>query len=461
MEIILPWLVAGIAVIALIISLLRQGGTVRKEQDILREAEILYHACTRACHEANTETERNLATRMETKLDNLAGTIQQGGAGTERSLTMLLGQLRQEQGKISDNTTSLIRRGQDALQLLFSEKMREMAEKQTAQMMQIRNTVEEQLHGAVEKQMQTSFQRVAEQMATMQAALGEVRGMTGQMSDLKRLFSNIKTRGGWGEAQCRIILEDILPGRYETNCKLAHDSREEVEFAVRMPVRGKSGTRQPLLAIDSKFPTASYERLILAAEQGDAKAEAEAVRELEKNIRLEAAKISSKYIRPPVTVDFAVLYLPTDGLYAEIARMPGVVDSIGRECRVIIMGPSLLPALLRTVSLGYMTLALEERTEGISRLLGETRSEMIKMDKVLEKLYRNNSTMGNAIEEARKRTRVLRNRLKTLEEPKNTENSETTGTLLPEHVAYTHDGTGDRIAEDRMKSEAGDGSILA
>jgi DNA recombination protein RmuC len=209
----------------------------------------------------------------------------------------------------------------------------------------------------------------------------------------------------------------VLPtGSYESNCRLTVGSNEVVEFAVRMPVRGNGQTR-PLLAIDSKFPVESYERLLQAVEQVDPDAERMARRALEASFRLEARKIASKYIVPPVTVEFAVLYLPTDGLYAEIARIPGLIDEIGRTQRVLVMGPSLIPALLRTIHLGYVTLALEEKTEIISQLLGATRQEMLKMDGVLEKLGRNASAMSSSIEEARRRTRVVARKLRDVEVP--------------------------------------------
>ncbi|GAA4480005.1 DNA recombination protein RmuC [Gluconacetobacter asukensis] len=294
-----------------------------------------------------------------------------------------------------------------------SEALREMAETSARQLDAIRATVDERLHEAVERQMQTSFQRVLEQFTAMQKAMGEVSAMTAQIGDLKRLFSNVKTRGGWGEAQLRAILDDVLPpGAYEANCRLREGSAEVVEFAVRMPVRA---TTPPLLAIDSKFPTEAYERLLDAVDRVDAEAERAARRALETTLKIEARKIAAKYIVPPVTVEFAVLYLPTDGLYAEIARIPGLVDEIGRTCRVMIMGPGLLPAMLRTIHLGYVTMALEERTDGIARLLGATRQEMLRMDGVLERLARNASAMSSSIDEARRRTRVVAKQLRGLD----------------------------------------------
>lgn len=383
---ILPWVMAALALGVALVAILRSDGNARLADLLDREAgERAQDAAYQRAH--LSEVERVLSSRLDQfRLET-----------SER-----LGELARHMG-----------RDQAEGRLLLADALRDMAKSQNEQIERIRATVNEQLHGAVEKQMQSSFQRVVEQFSAMQKALGEVTSVTAQIGDLKRLFSNVKTRGGWGEAQCRAILDDILPaGSYDTNFRLGSGG-ENVEFAVKMPVRGTE--IPPRLAIDSKFPTEAYERLLNAVDAGDVPAERLARRELEAVVRFEAKKIASKYILPPVTVEFAVLYLPTDGLYAEIARVPGLIDEIGRLHRVMVMGPSLLPAMLRTVHLGYVTLTLEERTEAIAGLLGATRQEMIRMDQVLEKLHRNAGTMGNTIEEARRRTRVLGRRLRALD----------------------------------------------
>ena len=335
---------------------------------------------------------------------------------------VVIGRVEQNRHDMSERLgtlTTTIAREQGESRLAMANALREMSEQSALRLSAIQASVGEQLHAAVETQMQSSFQRVLEQFGAVQKAMGEVSAMTAQIGDLKRLFSNVKTRGGWGEAQLRAILDDVLPaGAYESNCRLDAGSAEVVEFAVRMPVRPAAGVQaRPLLAIDSKFPMEPYERLLAAVERVDAEAERSARRALEAAVRLEARKIAAKYIVPPTTVEFAVLYLPTEGLYAEIARIPGLVDEVGRVQRVLVMGPSLMPALLRTIHLGYVTLALEEKTDVISRLLGATRQELLKMDAVLERLGRNASAMSSSIEEARRRTRVVTGKLRGVEIP--------------------------------------------
>lgn len=294
---------------------------------------------------------------------------------------------------------------QSSLRVEQAKAMQELTEQNARHLIQLRQSVTEKLHQAVETQMQSSFQRVVEQFSEIQKIMGEINSVTVQIGDLKRLFSNVKTRGGWGEAQLRSILDDILPtGAYEANVRLKENSLEVVEFAVYMPMQGDV---RPLLSIDSKFPTEAYERLLQAVEEGNNQAEQTARKSLESTVKYEAKKIASKYIVPPKTVDFAVLYVPTDGLYAEIARIPGLIDEIGRVHHILIMSPALMPPLLRTIHLGYVSLALSEKTEFISSLLGKTRQEMIKMDAVFEKLFRYTENMASSITEARRKTQKL------------------------------------------------------
>jgi DNA recombination protein RmuC len=275
----------------------------------------------------------------------------------------------------------------------------------------IQTSVNEKLHEAVEQQMTNSFARVLEQFAQVQQAMGEVQAAAAQIGDLKRIFSNVKTRGGWGEAQLGAMLEQVLPpGAFERDFVLREGTRERVDFALRMPSRSVLW-----LAVDSKFPTEDYERLLLAAEAADLEGERAARDGIAARVRLEAKKIREKYICPPETVDFGVMYLPSDGLFAEVARIPNLIDEIRVRDKVIILGPTLLPAMLQTIHLGHITLDLEKRAADIGKLLGATRGEMAKMDDVLGKLAANASAMSSNIEKARIRTRAVGRVLRTVE----------------------------------------------
>ncbi len=308
--------------------------------------------------------------------------------------------------KLQETLAAENTRGRD----LLDAKLKELREGNEARLAEIQKTVNEQLHASVEKQMNESFARVSDQFAQVLRVMTDVQVVAAGIGDVKRLFSNVKTRGGWGEAQVRALLDDILPpGSYETNKRLSEDSAEAVEFAIRMPnERG----RDVFLAVDAKFPTEDWDRLVIAAEAGDTEGEKAARRGLEQRVRAEAAKIAAKYIRPPLTVEFAVLYLPTEGLYAEIARIPGAIEEIGRLHRVLVLGPSLLPAMLRTIQMGHVTIALGEKADLVRELLGATKAEMAKMDDVLRRLSNQVRTMGNTIEDAQRRTRAVARKLR-------------------------------------------------
>lgn len=348
-----------------------------------------------------------------------AETTRRDIANSERAIGAKLETIRLESRDGTHALTTRLSADQVETRLLLERKLRELAEGNMAKLTEIERQVNEQLHHAVEKQMESSFQRVIEQFAAVQKAMGDVQAVTAQIGDLRRVFSNVKTRGGWGETQLRALLDDMLPaGGYEMNRKLREASDELVEFAVHMPMKGDV---RPVMAIDAKFPIEDYERLLLAAEAGDPEGERLAKRGLEARLRLEAKKISEKYIVPPATVEFAVLYLPTDGLFAEIARIPGLIDELGRVHKVMVLGPSLLPAMLRTIHLGFMTLQLEQKTSEIRHLLGATHMEMSRMDEVLEKLANNAGRMTKSIDEARQRTRVVRRKLRGIETVERTE----------------------------------------
>ena len=338
-------------------------------------------------------------------------TTRAGLAAMERAMSARAEASRLElQSTLGTLHTALVR-DQGEARALLETKLREMGEQGAARLAGIQRAVQEQLHEAVERQMETSFQRVVDQFGQLQKAMTDVQAVTAQIGDIKRVFSNVKSRGFWAETQLRSLLDDIMPGNYETNRRVREGSADVVEFCVVMPVKGDV---RPVLAIDSKFPTEDYDRLLLAAEAGDVDGERAARRGLETRLRAEARKIADKYINPPVTVEFAVLYLPTDGLYVEAARMPGLLDDLSRA-RVLIVGPSLAPALLRTIQLGFVTLALEQNASHIRSLLGATRTEMGKMDEVLSKLATQAGTVSKTIETARTRTRAVGKKLRAVD----------------------------------------------
>jgi DNA recombination protein RmuC len=391
-------LAAAATLIALIACLL----VLRQSRDAQHARLLLEQSL--AGQRAEAETTRTAVRAVETAVaERLATQRGASDAAAEQARAALAASL-------AEGLLSASNRLADRL----DTKLRELRESNDTRLAEIQRTVNEQLHAAVEKQMGESFNRVIDQFTAVQKAMGDVQAVTAQIGDIRRLFANVKTRGGWGEAQVKAMLDDILPpGAYETNKRVRPGSDEAVEFAVIMPMRGEN---RPLLPIDAKFPVEDYERLLAASETGDAEAERLASRALERRIREEAGKIAAKYIAPPLTVEFAVLYLPTDALYTEVARIPGLIDQIGRESRVLVMGPTLFPALLRTIHLGFVTLALEHKADQIRDLLGATRSEMLKMDIVLDRLLKQVGSVSSTIEKARTRTRAVGRVLRGVEQ---------------------------------------------
>jgi DNA recombination protein RmuC len=398
------------ALVAVLILLPRQRALVQRVR-LLSEQAL---AGTRAEAETTRAALRTGTTETAERLAGLRGALDTGVEQVRTTLTREQGELRLALQEGQAKTATTIGTQFDQTRALLEAKLKEMREGNEAKLADIQKTVNEQLNAAVEKQMQSSFARVIDQFTAVQKAMGDVQAVTAQIGDIKRLFSNVKTRGFWGETQVRAMLDDVLPPHaYETNRKIRPDSNDVVEFVVMMPMRGDV---RPMLPIDAKFPVEDYDRLLAASDAGDADAERAARRGLERRIREEAQKIAAKYIFPPVTVEFAVLYLPTDALYAEVARIPGLIDELGRLCRVLVMGPSLFPALLRTIHLGFVTLALEQKADEIRHLLGATRTEMVKMDEVLERLFKQAGTMSNTIDAARRRTRAVDRKLRGLEQ---------------------------------------------
>ena len=248
----------------------------------------------------------------------------------------------------------------------------------------------------------------------MHKGLGEMQTLALGVGDLKRVLTNVKTRGTWGEVQLGALLEQILtPDQYATNVATRPGSRDVVEFAIRLP--GKEGDAQIWLPIDSKFPIEDYERIVAAQDLADAAAMEEASKALEARIKLEAKSIRDKYIEPPHTTDFGILFLPTEGLYAEVLRRPGLSDWLQRECRVTIAGPTTLTALLNSLQMGFRTLAIEKRSSEVWLVLGAVKTEFGKFGEVLANAKKQLQTVANSIDSAETRSRQMERKLKGVE----------------------------------------------
>ena len=293
-------------------------------------------------------------------------------------------------------------------------KIRDLQTDNAARLEEMRRTVDEKLHATLEQRLGESFKLVSDRLDKVHQGLGEMQQLAIGVGDLKRVLTNVKTRGTWGEIQLEMLLEQILtPDQYGKNVETVPATGERVEFAIKLP--GQDDGRPVWLPIDAKFPKEQYERLCEAAELADSDGVALAGRELERAVRVEAKSISDKYLSPPLTTDFAILFLPTEGLYAEVMRRPGLADELQRACRVTIAGPSTLTALLNSLQMGFRTFALEKRSSEVWQVLGAVKTEFGKFGDVLAATRNTLERAAKNIEAAETRTRQMSRKLKSVE----------------------------------------------
>jgi len=280
---------------------------------------------------------------------------------------------------------------------------------------QMRATVDEKLHATLETRLSESFKQVADRLEQVHKGLGDMQNLARDVGTLNRVLANVKTRGVFGEVQLAGLLEQVfIPEQYATNVATVPGSSERVEFAIRLP--GRAQGEAPLwLPIDAKFPREDYDRLLDASERADVPAMEAAAKAIETRLRLEARKVREKYLAPPHTTDFAILFLPTEGLYAEALRRPGLVEALQREQRVMLAGPTTLLALLSSLQMGFRTLALEQRSAEVWEVLGAVKTEFGKFGDVLAKTKKKLEEAGSAIESAEVRSRAMARQLRSVE----------------------------------------------
>ncbi len=297
--------------------------------------------------------------------------------------------------------------------------IRESNEKKLDQM---RQTVDEKLQSTLEKRLGESFKLVSERLELVHKGLGEMQNLAIGVGDLKKVLTNVKVRGTWGEAQLGNILEQFLsPEQYEKNVATKKGGSERVEYAIKLPGKDKEIEEPVYLAIDSKFPQEDYQKLLEAQEQANREQVEEHSKALEIRIKAEARDIRDKYINPPITTDFAIMFLPTESLFAEFLRRPGVAEYIQRQYRVIVTGPTTCAALLNSLQIGFRTLAVEKRSAEIWKILGAVRTEFGKFGDVLAKVKKQLSTATNTLDQTEVRTRQMERKLRDVEQLPDTE----------------------------------------
>ena len=305
--------------------------------------------------------------------------------------------------------------GMDTLRQAIETRLAAIQTDNSQKLEQMRQTVDEKLHNTLEQRLGESFKRVSEQLERVHAGLGEMQTLASGVGDLKKVLSNVKVRGTWGEVQLDNLLEQILSaGQYEKNVATRPNSAERVEFAIKLPGRDEAGS-VVWLPIDAKFPLEDYQKLLEAQELGDLAAMEDAGRAMENRVRAEAKTIRDKYIEVPHTTDFALLFLPIEGLYAEVIRRPGLFDTLQRDYRVTLTGPTTLTAILNSLQMGFRTLAIEQRSSEVWQVLGAVKTEFGKFGDVLAKTRKKLDEAARTIEQAEVRTRAIDRSLRKVE----------------------------------------------
>ena len=407
MNAILTWLplIVSIVIVILLGLILRKvsarGG--EKTEEIIREE-------FRASRDEAMQSARSLREEL---------------AATQKDAHVTVIQAISEMNKSQRDSLAAIEQRIRGLSDTLDLKMKALQESNDRRLDQMRQTVDEKLQSTLEKRLGESFKIVSERLEAVQRGLGEMQNLATGVGDLKRVLTNVKARGTWGEVQLGAILEQLLtPDQYEKNVKVRPSSGEVVEFAIRLPGTGGEANTNVWLPIDAKFPQEDYQRLVQASEAADANAVEQSLKALTRAIENSARDISEKYIEPPATTDFAILFLPTEGLYAEALRQPGLLEKLQDTYRVVVAGPTTLSAILNSLRMGFRTLAIEKRSSEVWQVLAAVKTEFGKFGEVLDKVKRQLETASGTIDETGVRTRAMERKLRDVEALPESESSE-------------------------------------
>jgi DNA recombination protein RmuC len=333
------------------------------------------------------------------------------------ALAANLAQGRKESAETLQRATRALEERFERLQKSNEERLARLQDDNSKKLDQMRAVVEEKLQTTLEARLGQSFRQVSERLEQVHKGLGEMQALASGVGDLKKVLTNVKTRGTWGEVQLGNLLEQVLTAeQYASNVVTRPGSNDRVEYAIRLPGRDEHRAETVWLPIDAKFPTEDYQRLIEAQEAADPVAAEAAGKQLEARIVKSARDIRDKYVEPPHTTDFAVMFLPMEGLYAEVVRRPGLLETLQREFRVVVSGPTTLAALLNSLQMGFRTLAIEQRSSEVWKLLGAVKSEFGRFGELLDRVHRQLETASRSIDTASRKTRTIERKLRKVEE---------------------------------------------
>jgi DNA recombination protein RmuC len=333
----------------------------------------------------------------------------------DRSLRDEFSRNREEAGASAKNQREELARSLEGVRSIVDVRLRQLQDDNAQQIDKMRATVDEKLQGTLEKRLGESFKLVSERLEQVHQGLGAMQQLASDVGGLQRVLTNVKTRGGWSEWQLGVLLDEMLtPEQFAKNIKMRDDTDERVEFAIKLP--GDENGAPVWLPVDAKFPMEHYDRLAAAQEKADPAAVESAIKALESQLKRCAKDICEKYINPPKTTDFALLFLPSEGLYAEAIRRVGLVQNVQRDCRVTFVGPTTLAALLNSLQMGFRTLAIQKRSSEVWSRLAEVKTEFGKFGEALSAVKEKIDQASRKIEDVNVRSRVITKKLRDVEE---------------------------------------------
>lgn len=395
---------ALVAVIFLVLRARRDDSILAHKMELLerahdREEKIVREEFSRSRDES--------ARAARAQRDELGNALKNVSDTTLKSLTEISAMLRDQ----LDQATGQARRLTDNV----DARLKELREENTLQIEKMRATVDEKLHSTLEKRLGESFKLVSERLEQVHQGLGAMQQLASDVGGLQRVLTNVKSRGGWGEVQLGALLEQLLtPEQFAKNVQTRDDTSERVDYAIRLP--GDENGAPVWLPIDAKFPMDHYQRLQAAQEKGDAAGIDDGIKNLEMHLRKSAKDICAKYINPPKTTDFALMFLPTEGLYAEAIRQVGLVEQVQRDCRVVFAGPTTLAALLNSLQMGFRTLAIQKRSSEVWNLLAAVKTEFAKFGDALSAVKEKLDQAARKIDDVNVRSRAITKKLRDVEE---------------------------------------------
>ena len=391
-----------------------------------------FEALTAATRGTLDSLKGDIHTQLGTVSAALKDQLEANGQQIRNQFAVLQDAVSQQLGAMAQGS----QHNAEALRGALNERLAAIQADNTAKLEEMRRTVDEKLHATLEQRLGESFKLVSDRLEQVHKGLGEMQTLAGSVGDLKRVMTNVKTRGTWGEMQLGAIIENVLtPDQFARNVKAVPGSDELVEFAIRLP--GRQDEKPVWLPIDSKYPVEQYQRLLDAQDAADKAAIASAGNAFETSIKLEARKIFSKYVSPPHTTDFAVLYLPTEGLFAEVIRRPGLVEAVQNDCRVMITGPANLAAMLSSLQMGFKTLAIEKRSSEVWGVLGSVKTEFAKFGEIVDSAKKSIDAAAKKFDDVGVRTRAIQRKLRDVQELPAPTASTAAGTALPGAAAQT------------------------